>query len=385
MPVSLPHIGDVLAAKYRVDDQLGEGGMGVVYGAHHLLLDKPVAVKILAPELVGQSPIIDRFLTEARAAARLDGPHVARVMDVGTLASGLPYMVMERLDGCDLEELLRREKRLAIPDAVDYALQALEGLAQAHALGIIHRDLKPANIFLARQADGTSTIKILDFGIAKVRKKKGPSVTVDGEVVGSPKYMSPEHIRNAERVDHRTDIWAMGVVLYELLAGRPPFDADGMAEMFAEVLNTVPPAPSTIRSEIPDELDAAVMKCLAKDRGDRWPDATALARALAPFGKDGATPAEQTPMAATTRAGTVAKHRFGLGSALLAVLALVVVTVGAVNRGRIAQGWHSLVDDEAPSSTPAPSSSSSHGKLPHKAPSAHPSASASAAPKKAHP
>ncbi len=214
---SLPDVGDVIADKYRIDGQLGEGGMAVVYAAQHTLLDKPIAIKILSPELPHLPEVVNRFLTEARAAARVDSPNVARVMDVGTLPSGLPYMVMERLDGCDLEELLRLEKQLAIPDAVDYVLQALQGLAHAHQLGIVHRDLKPANLFLAHQADGTSIIKILDFGIAKI--DTGNRMTKAGQAVGSPTYMSPEHIRASEHVDHRTDIWAMGVVLYELLTG----------------------------------------------------------------------------------------------------------------------------------------------------------------------
>ena len=186
---SLPNIGDVVADKYRIDAQLGEGGMAVVFGAHHMLLDKPIAVKILSPELPALPQVIERFLTEARAAARVDSPNVARVMDVGVLVNGLPYMVMERLDGCDLEELLRLEKQLTVGDAVDYVLQALQGLAHAHTLGVVHRDLKPANIFLSHQPDGTAIIKILDFGIAKM--DKATRTTGVGQAVGSPTYMSP--------------------------------------------------------------------------------------------------------------------------------------------------------------------------------------------------
>ncbi len=279
---SLPQPGDILADKYRIDSQLGEGGMAVVFGAHHLLLDKPIAVKILSPELPSVPQVVERFVTEARAAARVDSPHVARVMDVGMLVNGLPYMVMERLDGCDLEELLRLEKRLEIGDAIDYVLQALQGLATAHTLGVVHRDLKPANIFLAQQTDGTTIIKILDFGIAKL--DTATRVTRPGQAVGSPTYMSPEHIRNSDHVDHRTDIWAMGVVLYELLTGRPPIEADGVGETFAAVLNKQAPSLRTHRPEIPEELDAAILKCLAHDPADRWPDVAQLARAIAPFG-----------------------------------------------------------------------------------------------------
>jgi len=279
---SLPKVGDIIADKYRVDGQLGEGGMAIVFAAHHLLLDKPIAVKLLSPELPRLPQIIERFLTEARAAARVDSPHVARVMDVGVLVNGLPYMVMEKLDGCDLEELLRLEKQLAIGDAVDYVLQALAGLATAHTLGVIHRDLKPSNLFLAHQADGSAIVKILDFGIAKL--DSATRVTQQGQAVGSPTYMSPEHIRNDAIVDHRTDIWAMGVVLYELLTGRPPIEEDGVGETLAAVLNKKAPPPSALRPEIPPELDAAIMRCLEHQAGERWPDVAHFARAIAPFG-----------------------------------------------------------------------------------------------------
>jgi len=278
----LPGIGDVVADKYRIDGQLGVGGMAVVFGAHHTLLDKPIAVKILSPDLPRLPQVVDRFLTEARAAARVDSPHVARVMDVGTLVNGLPYMVMERLEGCDLEELLRLEKQLTVGDAVDYVLQALQGLAHAHTLGVIHRDLKPANLFLSQQADGTSIIKILDFGIAKL--DDATRVTAQGQAVGSPTYMSPEHIRNSPLVDHRTDIWGIGVVLYELLTGRPPVEGDGVGETLAAVLNNKPPSPRSIRPDIPVELDAAIMKCLEHVPQDRFSDVSQLAQAIAPFG-----------------------------------------------------------------------------------------------------
>ena len=279
---SLPDVGDVIADKYRIDGQLGEGGMAVVFAAQHMLLDKPIAVKILSPDLPHTPTIVERFLTEARAAAKVDCPNVARVMDVGTLKSGLPYMVMERLDGCDLEELLRLERQLAIGDAVDYVLQALAGLAHAHTLGIIHRDLKPANLFLAHQADGTAIIKILDFGIAKL--DTGSRMTKAGQAVGSPTYMSPEHIRASDHVDNRTDIWAMGVVLYELLTGEPPIEEDGVGETIAAVLARRAPFARTKRPDIPEQLDVAIMKCLKHDPDERWPDVAAFARAIAPFG-----------------------------------------------------------------------------------------------------
>ncbi|HSQ62304.1 MAG TPA: serine/threonine-protein kinase [Polyangiaceae bacterium] len=277
----LPKVGEVVANKYRIEGPLGKGGMAVVFAAHHVLLDKPVAMKFLSPDLPRKEELFARFLTEAQAAARVDSPHVARVMDVGALASGLPYMVMERLDGCDLEELLTLEKRLAIGDAVDYLLQALQGLAHAHTLGIVHRDLKPSNLFLAHQSDGTAIVKILDFGIAKL--DTSGRRTQQQQALGSPLYMSPEHIKN-EAVDSRADIWSIGVVAYELLTGRTPFEAEGIGETLAAVLQRAPKPIRALRPEVPEELDAAILRCLRQSPEDRYADAAQLARAIAPWG-----------------------------------------------------------------------------------------------------
>ena len=291
---TLPQSGEVIAEKYRIEGPLGEGGMAVVFAAHHVLLDKPIALKILSPELPRLPQLRERFLTEARAAARVDSPHVARVMDVDTLENGLPYMVLERLEGCDLAELLEVERKLPIGDAVDYVLQALQGLAHAHTLGVVHRDLKPANLFLAHQNDGSAIIKILDFGIAKLAAS-GPEDdarssrnTQQGQAVGTPMYMSPEHVRN-DLVDHRTDIWAMGVVLYELLTGHTPFEADGIGETFGAVLNRLPTSARASRPEIPDPLDDAILKCMQQDPDDRFPDVAKFARAIGPYGTGACT------------------------------------------------------------------------------------------------
>ncbi len=283
---SLPQSGEVIAEKYRIEGPLGEGGMAVVFAAHHLLLDKPIALKILSPDLPRLPQLRERFLTEARAAARVDSAHVARVMDVDTLENGLPFMVLERLEGCDLGELLEVERRLSIGDSVDYTLQALQGLAHAHTLGVVHRDLKPANLFLAHQSDGSAIIKILDFGIAKLASsadERSSRNTQQGQAVGTPMYMSPEHVRN-DLVDHRTDIWAMGVVLYELLTGHTPFEADGIGETFGAVLNRLPASARASRPEIPDPLDDAILKCLQQDPDDRFPDVAKFARAIGPYG-----------------------------------------------------------------------------------------------------
>lgn len=287
MRSAIPKENDVVAGRYRVERTLGVGGMAVVLAAHDQMLDKAVAIKLLSPDAPDSSTLVERFVVEARAAANVHSAHVARVLDVGTLATGAPFMVMERLDGCDLEELLALEHTLAIADAADYVLQALHGLANAHALGIVHRDLKPANLFLARLPDGTNAIKVLDFGVAKLTQtgNKGVgAVTMEGVTVGSPMYMSPEQIRSSKNVDERTDVWSVGAVLYELLTGRPPFGGDGVGEIFAAVLETTPTAICTLRPEVPAALDAAVMRCLDRDVEHRFADVGELARALEPFG-----------------------------------------------------------------------------------------------------
>ena len=279
----LPEIGKTVDEKYVIERQLGQGGMAVVYAAHHTVLDRPVAMKVLSPDLPRTPQLVRRFLSEARAAARVESTHVARIFDAGTLDDGSPFIVMERLEGCDLDELLTARKQLPIGDAVDHVLQALHGLAHAHMLGVIHRDLKPANLFLARQPDSTALIKILDFGIAKLVDEARQMAR--GTTMGSPTYMSPEQVRDAELVDPRADIWSIGIVLYELLTGRTPFDdIDDVDETIAAVLKGTPPSARTLRPEIPAALDEAILRCLRQDPDERFADVSELAAAIAPFG-----------------------------------------------------------------------------------------------------
>jgi eukaryotic-like serine/threonine-protein kinase len=203
--------GDILAGKYRVERVLGIGGMGVVVAAHHLQLDEKVALKFLLPEALGNSEAVARFAREARAAVKIKSEHVARVIDVGTLPNGAPYMVMEYLDGGDLAAWLQERGPLPIEQAVEFVLQACVAVADAHALGIIHRDLKPANLFCVRRSDGQLSIKVLDFGISKMTPfgGSGPSaMTHTSALMGSPLYMSPEQMRSAKDTNPRTDIWA---------------------------------------------------------------------------------------------------------------------------------------------------------------------------------
>ncbi len=275
--------GDVLAGKYRVERVLGVGGMGIVVSATHLELGERVAVKFLLPSAAANPDAAARFLREARAAARIKSDYVARVIDVGRLDTGAPYMVMEYLDGCDLGAEVERGA-LAIEDAVDYVIQACHAMAEAHALGIVHRDLKPANLFLTQRSDGSRIVKVLDFGISKTAEIADQQLTKTSTMMGSPFYMSPEQMRSAKDVDHRTDIWALGVVLYQLLAGRPPFHGDTLPELLSRILTETPAALVSLRAEVKGELDAIAFRCLEKTPQARFDNVGELARALGPFG-----------------------------------------------------------------------------------------------------
>ena len=213
--------GEILAGKYRVERLLGSGGMGMVVAAHHLDLDEKVALKLLLPGAATNPMLVARFVREARAAAKIKSEHVARVTDVGQLEDGSPYMVMEHLEGSDLAAYLTRTGPLPVAEAVDFVLQACEALAEAHGLGIVHRDLKPANLFCVQRVDDQRSIKVLDFGISKISvDTASQSLTQTSALMGSPLYMSPEQMQSARTVDARADIWSLGVILFELLAGR---------------------------------------------------------------------------------------------------------------------------------------------------------------------
>jgi serine/threonine protein kinase len=281
----MPKVGDVIAGKYRLERVAGEGGMGIVYAAEHLVLRQRVAVKVLLPDAATSELVVERFAREAQANARIQSEHVARVMDAGSTATGAPFLVMEYLEGCDLEELLSVEGPLPLTDVVDYLMQSLEALAHAHAVGLIHRDIKPANLFLACRPDGGNVIKMLDFGISKaIRSRPEEKVLTGQAVLGSPVYMSPEQLRNAKDIDARADIWSLGVVAYELLTGKPPFDGDGVGEIFAAILEKDPEPVHIVNWRLPPEVSAVIAKCLQRKPEDRWADAAELARALKPFG-----------------------------------------------------------------------------------------------------
>jgi serine/threonine-protein kinase len=286
----MPREGDILAGKYRIDRVLGQGGMGVVVAAHHTTLRQHVAIKFLLPEAAKRDDATERFLREARAAVSIQSEHVARVMDVGTLDTGSPYMVMEFLTGSDLGVVLAQRGPLPVQDAVEYILQACEAIAEAHALGIIHRDLKPANLFLTNRADGSPLVKVLDFGLSKATKPDAmdASLTAANVIMGSPFYMSPEQIRSLKGLDARTDIWAIGVILYQLLTGVRPFEAESLGSLFFTIGADTPAPLRSRRPDLPEGLEQAVMKCLEKDPKVRTQSIAELARALAPFGSEDA-------------------------------------------------------------------------------------------------
>jgi serine/threonine protein kinase len=285
---TLLHSGELIVGKYRLERLVGRGGMSVVFAAEHETLRQRVAIKFLVEH--GNVPplAIARLLREARATVRIRSEHVTRVTDVDALATGQPFIVMEYLEGEDLDNLLRRSGSLGVAQAVDYVMEALEAVAEAHTLGIVHRDLKPENMFLVRRPDGRKIVKVLDFGISKLIAQPGvpPSspATSSQAVLGSPYYMSPEQVQRSASVDQRADIWSIGVVLYELLAGEPPFQGSHTLKILQRILSEPPPSLRAKRSAVPEELERAIETCLQHDPALRFMHAGELARALLPFG-----------------------------------------------------------------------------------------------------
>jgi serine/threonine-protein kinase len=275
-------IGEVVAGKYCVERLIGEGGMGVVVAARHLQLDTVVALKLLPDSATTDPVLVERFLRESRAAAKLRSDHVARVLDVGTLESGAPFMVMEYLEGANLADVLAAGGRLEPSTACDYVLQACEAVAEAHAHGIVHRDLKPENLYLTTRVGGAGFVKVLDFGVSKTTAVAG-SLTTTKAVVGSPMYMAPEQMRSSRVADPRSDVWALGVVLYELLTERCPFEADSLPDLCLKISRDAPRPIIEVRAELAPELAAIVERCLQKDPARRYANAAELASALEPF------------------------------------------------------------------------------------------------------
>ena len=367
-----PRPGDVVGGKYIVERVIGSGGMGVVVAARHLQLGERVALKFLLTSIIDES-FVARFLREAQLAVRIKSEHVARVLDVGTLDDGAPYMVMELLEGSDLDRLLRDAGPPPIEVTADYILQACEALAEAHSLGIVHRDLKPANLFLTRRSDGSPLVKVLDFGISKlVGAARGPldrSLTRADDMLGSPQYMAPEQVRDPRNVDARCDVFSLGSILYRLFTGRPAFEGANAATVLAMVLSEPPTPLREHRPEIPPALESLVLACLEKDPAARIPSIEVLARGLVPFAtarprRLWGQPVVLTPLPATaavTLTSPVLENRDGdrrQRRAIIAVgVAVVLTTLGAAitlltwDRGHVASESAVRPLDAVPSAT----------------------------------
>ena len=282
----LPGTGDLIDGKYTLGELLGRGGMGAVYAARHIKLGHAVAIKVMLADAANHEAA-QRFVNEGRAAANIQNDHVVRVSDVDE-ENGYAYMVLELLQGDDLAQVLERETRLPAHVAVGYVLQALQGVRQAHAQGIVHRDLKPSNLFLARRQDGAVVVKVLDFGISKANNNSGlgaapGALTSTKALLGSPLYMSPEQLRSSKNVDARADIWAMGVILFELISGTLPFNGENLGELFAAILETDAPNLQLRQPEAPPGLAAIVARCLERRPEHRFQNVGELARELAPY------------------------------------------------------------------------------------------------------
>jgi eukaryotic-like serine/threonine-protein kinase len=287
--------GEVLAEKYKIGETLGAGAMGVVVAARHLLLDQRVAIKFLVPRAQEHPASVARFMREARATARIKSEHVVRVLDVAVLDTGIPYIVMELLEGCDVAEWLRRRGPLPTDQACDFILQACDAVHEAHGLDIIHRDLKPSNLFVVHDEIGVQTIKVLDFGISKMTEivpatigpaewKQRSVVTEDRATIGSPHYMSPEQMESARDVDARTDVWALGVTLYELVTGRLPFEGASFLQVYSSMAAETPRHLRASLTRVRPDLVEVILKCLERNRERRFGSLSDLAMALVAFG-----------------------------------------------------------------------------------------------------
>ncbi len=280
------HEGALVAGKYRVGRPLGAGGMGLVLAAVHEALGTHVALKVIHRESLRDPSLPARFVQEGRAAATLKSEHVVRVHDLGTLDDGTPYLAMEQLEGVDLGALLDEKPRLAFAEAVEIVRQTCDALAEAHTLGIVHRDLKPQNLFLVQRPGKSVHVKVLDFGIAKFLSQEHLQLhiaTHSTAIMGSPIYMAPEQMRAAKSADGRSDLWSLGVIFYQMLVGKVPFEAESLPELCAMVLTEKAPALDPVALGIPEGVRAIVAKLLQTDPAARYQTADEILEALAPY------------------------------------------------------------------------------------------------------
>ena len=283
-----PLVGQVIDGRYVIERVLGQGGMGLVYRARHAMLGKPSALKVLRPEVSRDAGVMERFRREAQSASGIGSPHICDVSDFGTLPDGSTYFVMELLDGPSLTSVMERERPMGSERVTAIARQICDALGAAHAAGIVHRDLKPDNVHLVPRGADKDFVKVLDFGIAKVGSSADKKLTQAGQVFGTPHYMSPEQCSGRE-VDHRTDIYALGVMLYEMACGQLPFDADTLMGVLTKHVYEHPVPPHQLGAQVPPGLEAVILKCLAKNADERYGSMSAL-RADLDLLVDGGTP-----------------------------------------------------------------------------------------------
>ena len=332
-----PTAGELVAGRYQIEEQLGRGSYGTVMAAFDRTLARPVALKILARDRLATASDRARFLREAQTAAQLAGPHGVQIYDAGELADGRPFISMERLTGRDLAHDLAERGRFSVAEAVACVIAVCRGLAPAHARGIVHRDLKPSNLFRARDPDGTTRVRVLDFGVARV--PSAAAITASDAWVGTPSYMAPEQLTAPATVDHRADIWALGAVLHELVTGRRIFEAATPAALAAKILTERPPSLRRHDAELPRALDDIVARCLALEPADRFATVDQLALALAPL-----APSTAATLEAPAVVRAIVDDERGIGDAearprrwlRVAALAgaLLVIAVVAFSLGR---------------------------------------------------
>ncbi len=281
----IPVTGEVIAGKYRLGRQLGKGATSVVFAAQHAVLGHPVAIKFLNLEQIESEAALAHFLNEGRLAAKIHSQHAARILDVNMVPPAPPYIVMEYLDGQDLAHMLHQRGTFPVSRSVDYIMQALEAIAEAHIMNIAHRDIKPSNLFIVRRPDGRKDVKVIDFGISKnLLSSEEHAATWQGALLGSPGYMSPEQVESPRDVDTRTDLWSVGVVLYELLSGKPPFQGKTLIELFRKITEEDPRSLVACCPHVPTELETVIRRCLERNRVRRYQNAVELGSALLPFG-----------------------------------------------------------------------------------------------------
>jgi serine/threonine-protein kinase len=352
---ALPQPRELLAGRYRIGSELGRGGMSTVFSAWDEHLERPVALKVLKPELLSSSEALERFTKEARSLARIDNEHVVRIIDFGTTEQGIPFIVLELLRGRDLWRYVRETVSLSVGHIVRLVIQVCEGLAAAHDSGAVHRDLKPENIFVVDEPDGTECVKLLDFGIAK-SLSSGRALTLERSGLGSPGYMAPEQLTDARNADARSDIWSVGVVLYELFVGKTPFEGETPYQICMRVLRAPIEPIAKLRPDLPPGLVAVIERCLQRDRAQRFQCAAELAEALKPFtdlpareltaaeresARNSARKADEVPTLMSSSSGEPSRIT-GTGAAKVAVAVIAAFVAGLFSgwsRPSIAAKW----------------------------------------------